>query len=1140
MAEGKDDEEINIDFSKITNFFKEKKKRLEKSEDNNIISQSETKEEGSVVKDAEDAAEKKAIKSEEEENKEKTKETEKKTEVKEDDEEITIDFSKITRFFKKEKNSEKKKDSAPIEERTESVKKVSEDDDEISFDFSRIKDLFKRSKEEQSSDEEDISIDWKKVSAFFSRNKVIFLLLIPLFLSIFLRIQPAYLPMADQWAEESVMNSIRNQVSSQIDQQAPHLPANYKEIQIQSELDKILKSQGSQIKQQIEATADYFRSRLQDKDGQTYLLAIDPWFWMRHARNVIENGHPGDEIKDGKPWNNHMFAPSGRRVPPDMFHAYFEAYLYKFFSIFNKNLSLMGLVFYIPVLLSALAVIPAFFLCRRLGGDIGAFIGASIVAIHPSFLSRTAGGFADTDAYNILFPLMIAWLFLEAIEAKSFKKGIIFSGLSGVFVGLFAFSWGGWWFIFDFILASTALYFIYYVLVHRKDLKNILNNFEIKNSLISLLSFVTFSGIFVTIFKGFNAMINEPFLAPIGFAKLKEVGIRSVWPNVYTTVAELNPAALNNVINSIGLGKWIFLLISLIGIVLTLTKLKEKKTWFISGTIAWYLIVFWWRPQDLNLFLLLISIPIIIRLIIAIKDSEKGIYIRYALILIIWMTSTIYASVKGIRFMILLVPPFAIGMGIALGQFYDYSKNWLTKSLNINKTISKTLILIFLIIFFLGIPFLESGGSYYTAIREIPSMNDAWFASLEKINEQAAPDAIINSWWDFGHWFKYIGDRAVTFDGTSQNTHQAHWIGNSLLTSNENISMGILRMLDCSGYSGGTYAYRKILKIIEDQPKSVDLIYKIIQVDKNKAGEILKENGFGEQDIDEVLRYSHCDPPENYFITSDDMIGKSGVWAHFGSWNFDRALIYNKLKSAEYKGKIEPSIEFLQQRFNYSREQAEEIYYEVLSITNNKQANDWIAPWPGYVDTTWHGCSLQENNKTLKCNYFVGIGSSNGQRLVLESASINPDNISETNATIGYYDQRTGKKLGISQAKPNSVAILKEDSNFEVSKIPKGNLGLDLTLDLTKTRPVSMVTHPAITGSMFQRLYFLDGIGLKYFDKFNEEKSFTGNRIVIWKVDWEGKNINTPPKKTLAQENQSNNKEQISEDINTTDDNKSL
>ena len=62
---------------------------------------------------------------------------------------------------------------------------------------------------------------------------------------------------------------------------------------------------------------------------------------------------------------------------------------------------------------------------------------------------------------------------------------------------------------------------------------------------------------------------------PLGFAKLKEVGITTIWPNVFTTVAEQNPASLNNVINQVGLGEFFFFLIALMGITLTLTR-KER------------------------------------------------------------------------------------------------------------------------------------------------------------------------------------------------------------------------------------------------------------------------------------------------------------------------------------------------------------------------------------------------------------------------------------------------------------------------------------------------------------------------------------------------------------------------------------
>ena len=59
-----------------------------------------------------------------------------------------------------------------------------------------------------------------------------------------------------------------------------------------------------------------FRETLRNEEGITYLLAIDPYFWNRHAKNIIEKGHPYDYIKDGKTWNEFSLYP-GREMGSD-------------------------------------------------------------------------------------------------------------------------------------------------------------------------------------------------------------------------------------------------------------------------------------------------------------------------------------------------------------------------------------------------------------------------------------------------------------------------------------------------------------------------------------------------------------------------------------------------------------------------------------------------------------------------------------------------------------------------------------------------------------------------------------------------------------------------------------------------------
>ncbi|MCH8003351.1 MAG: glycosyltransferase family 39 protein [Nanoarchaeota archaeon] len=1056
--EEKEDDEVVIDFGKIKNLFKLSNKGEEDLENSKNFQKKKS-----------NAAQ---------EVKEEKVESQKDTVEKKDDDEIAIDFSWVKNIFKK-------KDSTSEEVKT----KEDKEEDEISIDFSKlknIKNIFKKSdKTEAKESDEGISIDFKKFLNFFVERKVLFLLLIPIFLSIFLRVQSAYLPITDQWATDSVINNLRSQITGQINQQYPNLPEQNRNALIENELQKVLQQQKSQIDQQIRATSNFFKSRLQDDTGQTYLLAIDPYYWMRYAQNIIKNGHPGDELRksDGKPFDNHMLAPQGRLIQEDIFHAYFEAYLYKFLSFFNKNLNLMSVVFFVPVLISALSVIPTFFITRKLVGNVGGFIAATVIAIHPSFLTRTAGGFADTDAYNVVFPLFIAWLFIEALEAKNTKNSIILSVGCGLLVGLYSVTWGGWWYIFDFILISIAFYIGYYAFVHKKELIGNLSKFArnktIKRSItfliifflvstfsVSLLNFTNEKGKFFEYFSAFAT-------SPTGFAKQKEVGITTVWPNVLTTVAEQNPASLNDVINQVGLGKFYFFLISLMGITLTLTTKGRNRLWFIIGTLAWYIIIFSINVQNLNTFLILISIPIAIRILIALLQSDTEIDIKYAIFLILWFIATTFASTKGVRFTLLLVPAFSIGFGIALGELYRYASSWITKGLQVNKYVSKTTVIIMLLLLLIG-PYRSAAG---TARNEIPSFNDAWKISLEKIKEDSKPDAIITSWWDFGHWFKFWADRAVTFDGTTQNTPQAHFIGNALLTDDEEVAIGILRMLDC----GATEGFSTMLKSTEDFLDSINLIYEIIPENRENAQKILSKQ-FDENETEEILDLTHCQPPENYFITSEDMVGKSGVWAHFGSWDFDRALIYNTLKKKEYRNDIDISVRFLQEKFNYSKNDAENLFYEVQSITSSDQANNWLAPWPGYAGTV--GCDRNEDILTCGNGFTINLTSR-------EAFAQTPQGIIHP------------KKISF----PTNEGVVVKEYNESVFTLQNGR-GLGLTLIKNGESYQLLQMDSDLTASMFTRLFYQEGLGLRHFKKFSDERSVFGGRIIVWKVDWEGKEKN--------------------------------
>jgi hypothetical protein len=544
----KDDEEITIDFSKVKNLFKRSEKKkvedVEKKAEEVKAASDEDKEKVEEIKqdlkkqETEAAiidGEEKVIDKKIEEEKKELSRIEAKAEA---DDEIAIDFSKIKNFFK---GKEKKAEST-----------AKKDDDEISFDFSKIKNFFKGSKDQDNEE----GVDWKSTWQTIKKYQLLILVMIPIILSLYLRLMPTYLPITDDWAQSTINNNIQQQVAAQIQAQYPNLPQAQRNNLINSQLQQVMEQNAAQFKAQKDQLSEQFKSRLQ-LDGQTYLIAIDPYFWLYHAENIINNGHPGHTLRnpqtreecqvqgpDCVPWDDLMYAPLGRPVPGDMFHAYVIAYTHKVMSVFNPDQRLMTSSFFIPAILSALCVIPAFFITRRIGGNLGGLIAAVFVAIHPAFLSRTAAGFSDTDAYNVLFPLFITWLFLEAFERrKDWKKGVALVTGASLLTGIYSLAWGGWWYIFLFLLGALVLFLGIHALVNRDQIKTIYKQATVKHSGLILAVFFVATAVFVSLMSGFHRFMGA-FRGPLGFIQLKEVGINTVWPNVFMIVAEQNVASL--------------------------------------------------------------------------------------------------------------------------------------------------------------------------------------------------------------------------------------------------------------------------------------------------------------------------------------------------------------------------------------------------------------------------------------------------------------------------------------------------------------------------------------------------------------------------------------------------------------------
>jgi len=203
-----------------------------------------------------------------------------------------------------------------------------------------------------------------------------------------------------------------------------------------------------------------------------------------------------------------------------------------------------------------------------------------------------------------------------------------------------------------------------------------------------------------------------------------------------------------------------------------------------------------------------------------------------------------------------------------------------------------------------------------------------------------------------------------------------------------------------------------------------------------------------------------CNPPEDYFITSEDMVSKAGVWAHFGSWDFERAFAYNIVKS-NTKTK---AITLLQEELNYSQDDAETTYRQLNGLDERK-ANAWISPYPSYSNTG----NCQTINETI-------VLCTNGAKIDLKE---NKAYINTNKGEIEVKEYRDDKKSYSSEngSEEISIAYLPDQS-------------------------VTILMHPKLLNSMFTELFYYNGKNLEHFNLFDHQVGLNNFDIYTWKVKW--------------------------------------
>ncbi|MDI3483473.1 MAG: dolichyl-phosphooligosaccharide-protein glycotransferase [Methanobacteriaceae archaeon] len=540
-----------------------------------------------------------------------------------------------------------------------------------------------------------------------------------------------------------------------------------------------------------------------DDNGLQYFQESDSYYNYRLTRNLLEHGHLGDKIIDGRSWDLHSYYPPGVPVdyPPLLPHIAVGFYL-----ILNLigSVSLKEACLWLPTIISPLAGIIGFLFSRRISGEFGGFITGILIVTAPLYVFKTNFGFFDTDMLNIIFPLLIVWSLFEAENAKTRKYKIILAGCSGFFLFLFSFAWNGWIYYFYIIIAAL----IYNLIKER--------NFDM------ILPFILISIPLIGIFNilGFYSIILTP--TQLGYLTGQE-NIWYPWPDSYKNVAELQKPTMETFITIISP------LILVLGFAGLATTIYSKNIKSLTKSI----IIIWTISSILSIFagarfaiLLIPPLSILAGMFWrkfenTLKNILKSVH-KQKIISILQLT---LLSLIFLQFFSLF--NLVSGYKPMYDDYFMEAAQWID-----NNTPENTIIITD-----------WSYGHFFASEANRPVVFDGRLAYIETLP--------IREYW-----------YPPNLDPRIPTTARDYWINLALTTDNPTLSKNILRMLTTSG----DQAYILLNNYTHNRKRASTILEETLASNRTLAYFILKRNGLSDEQAIKVLNYTHPTNPRPFIL----------------------------------------------------------------------------------------------------------------------------------------------------------------------------------------------------------------------------------------------------------------------------------
>ena len=470
--------------------------------------------------------------------------------------------------------------------------------------------------------------------------------------------------------------------------------------------------------------------------------------------------------------------------------AFIPPYLYRTMAGFSDHESIGMFAFFLTLLIYSLILK---YLERDNKPFIKTILYSFILAVSTIFTMLSWGGAFSFIIMIIPLSFLIIWLikFKQPDNLKSMMHymlfyilWVIFMVLMGYFVGVniiprFVSSSG--------IIGAFMFGFVFveYILSYLLS-KGYLDNFKekiVKYRILFSGGVTVFAGILLLPLVG-KSIIS--ILTGIFYQLIKPFGTE----RVALTVAENAQPYLMDWIHQIG--KILFWLsfagMALIGFRLgnQFSTNKGKKTfcviWVVLISSMLFSRIYPGAALDgINFFSQLIYIGgILLFLILGLKIySENEIKLDSGLILLITLILISILSLRSASRVFFLVVPFTC---IYASYFVIKIKDYI----NDNDELFKWLfILLFITSIFGAVNILYTSYNQIDAQAKFtgPSANYQWQGAMSWVRENTHSKDIFVSWWDYGYWVQYLGQRPTITDGGHGNAYWDHLIGRYVLTN---------------------------------------------------------------------------------------------------------------------------------------------------------------------------------------------------------------------------------------------------------------------------------------------------------------------------------------------------------------------